>query len=130
MCAIVFDRYSKPDVMSLRDVTVPEAHEMVVPCSPALTCKTRLGQTARQSLAVSVLDLIATQAGEPATSAIARAVELARHVEQLGYKRRTSLRSGAGLLGHTGAFNSASLRSRRASIGNGGERGIRTPDTR
>jgi len=40
-----------------------------------------------QSLAVSVLDLIAMQAGEPAGSAIARSVELARHVEQLGYKR-------------------------------------------
>jgi luciferase family oxidoreductase group 1 len=44
-------------------------------------------QTTRQSLAVSVLDLVATRAGEPAASAIARSVELARHVEQLGYKR-------------------------------------------
>jgi luciferase family oxidoreductase group 1 len=34
-----------------------------------------------------VLDLVATRAGEPAASAIARSVELARHVEQLGYKR-------------------------------------------
>jgi alkanesulfonate monooxygenase SsuD/methylene tetrahydromethanopterin reductase-like flavin-dependent oxidoreductase (luciferase family) len=34
-----------------------------------------------------VLDLVATRAGEPAGSAIAQTVELARHVEQLGYKR-------------------------------------------
>jgi hypothetical protein len=39
-----------------------------------------------QSLAVSVLDLIAMRAGESAGSAIARSVELARHVEQWGYK--------------------------------------------
>src|SRR5277367_511655 len=38
-------------------------------------------------LAISVLDLVAMRAGEPAGSAIARSVELARHVEQLGYKR-------------------------------------------
>jgi len=44
-------------------------------------------EATRQSLAVSVLDLIAMRAGEPAGSAIARSVELARHVEQLGYKR-------------------------------------------
>jgi luciferase family oxidoreductase group 1 len=44
-------------------------------------------QSTRQSLVVSVLDLIATRAGETAGSAIARSVELARHVEQLGYKR-------------------------------------------
>ena len=44
-------------------------------------------QVSRQSLPISVLDLIPTQAGEPARSAIARSVELARHVEQLGYKR-------------------------------------------
>jgi luciferase family oxidoreductase group 1 len=43
-------------------------------------------QPTRQSLAVSVLDLIAMRAGEPAGSAIARSVELARHVEQWGYK--------------------------------------------
>ena len=41
----------------------------------------------RQSLPISVLDLIPTRVGEPAGSAIARSVELARHVEQLGYKR-------------------------------------------
>jgi hypothetical protein len=60
--------------------------EMVVPHSLDLTGKTRLQATA-QSLAVSVLDLVATRAGEPAGSAIARSVELARHVEHLGYKR-------------------------------------------
>jgi hypothetical protein len=44
-------------------------------------------QATRQSLPISVLDLAATRAGESAGSAIARSVELARHVEQLGYKR-------------------------------------------
>jgi luciferase family oxidoreductase group 1 len=44
-------------------------------------------EATRQSLTVSVLDLIAMRAGEPAGSAIARSVELARHIEQLGYKR-------------------------------------------
>src|SRR5258708_19717516 len=44
-------------------------------------------QAGRQSLPISVLDLIASRAGESASSAIARSVELARHVEQLGYKR-------------------------------------------
>jgi luciferase family oxidoreductase group 1 len=38
-------------------------------------------------LAVSVLDLVGMRAGELASSAIARSVNLARHVEQLGYKR-------------------------------------------
>jgi luciferase family oxidoreductase group 1 len=38
-------------------------------------------------LAVSVLDLVGMRAGESAGSAIARSVDLARHVEQLGYKR-------------------------------------------
>lgn len=38
-------------------------------------------------LAISVLDLVGMQAGESAGSAIARSVDLARHVEQLGYKR-------------------------------------------
>ncbi len=36
---------------------------------------------------VSVLDLVGMRAGESAGSAIARSVELAKHVEQLGYKR-------------------------------------------
>jgi luciferase family oxidoreductase group 1 len=39
------------------------------------------------ALAVSVLDLVGMRAGEPAGSAIARSVDLAQHVEQLGYKR-------------------------------------------
>jgi len=39
------------------------------------------------ALAVSVLDLVGMRAGEPAGSAIARSVDLARHVERLGYKR-------------------------------------------
>ena len=38
-------------------------------------------------LAVSVLDLVGMRAGEPAGSAIARSVDLAQHVESLGYKR-------------------------------------------
>jgi luciferase family oxidoreductase group 1 len=60
---------------------------MVVPHSLGLTGKTTTVQATAQSLAVSVLDLVATRAGEPAGSAIARSVELARHVERLGYKR-------------------------------------------
>jgi luciferase family oxidoreductase group 1 len=38
-------------------------------------------------LVVSVLDLVGMRAGEPAGSAIARSVDLAQHVEKLGYKR-------------------------------------------
>ena len=38
-------------------------------------------------LVVSVLDLVGMRAGESAGSAIARSVNLAQHVEQLGYKR-------------------------------------------
>lgn len=38
-------------------------------------------------LDVSVLDLVGMRSDEPAGSAIARSVGLARHVEQLGYKR-------------------------------------------
>jgi luciferase family oxidoreductase group 1 len=38
-------------------------------------------------LAVSVLDLVGMRAGESAGSAIARSVDLAQQVEQLGYKR-------------------------------------------
>src|SRR5229473_4029861 len=38
-------------------------------------------------LAVSVLDLVGMRAGEPAGTAIARSVNLAQRVEQLGYKR-------------------------------------------
>src|ERR1039458_9602804 len=41
----------------------------------------------RNELAVSVLDLVGIRAGESAGSAIARSVDLAQHVEQLGYKR-------------------------------------------
>lgn len=44
-------------------------------------------QATRQSLPVSVLDLVATRAGEPAGSAIAQTMELVRHVEELGYRR-------------------------------------------
>jgi luciferase family oxidoreductase group 1 len=40
-----------------------------------------------KGLAVSVLDLVGMRAGESAGSAIARSVDLARHVEQWGYKR-------------------------------------------
>src|SRR5580704_13929046 len=38
-------------------------------------------------IAASVLDLVGMRAGEPAGSAIARSVNLAQHVEELGYKR-------------------------------------------
>jgi luciferase family oxidoreductase group 1 len=38
-------------------------------------------------LAISVLDLVGMHTGESAGSAIARSVDLARHVEQLGYRR-------------------------------------------
>jgi luciferase family oxidoreductase group 1 len=38
-------------------------------------------------LAVSVLDLVGMRTGESAGSAIARSVDLAQHVEQLGYRR-------------------------------------------
>jgi len=38
-------------------------------------------------LAVSVLDLVSMNPGEPAGGAIARSVDLARHVERLGYQR-------------------------------------------
>src|SRR5438128_2156941 len=40
-----------------------------------------------KSLAVSVLDLVAMRAGESAGSAIARSLDLARRVENLGYRR-------------------------------------------
>src|SRR6201986_780696 len=40
-----------------------------------------------RELAVSVLDLVGMRPGEGAGSAIARSVELAKHVEQLGYRR-------------------------------------------
>jgi luciferase family oxidoreductase group 1 len=61
--------------------------EMVAPHSLGLTCKTTAVQATAQSLVVSVLDLIATRAGEPTGSAIAKSVELARYAEQLGYRR-------------------------------------------
>src|SRR3977135_723423 len=38
-------------------------------------------------LAVSVLDLVGMPAGEPASPAIARSVDLAQHAERLGYTR-------------------------------------------
>jgi luciferase family oxidoreductase group 1 len=38
-------------------------------------------------IALSVLDLVSMRPGEPAGSAIARSVDLARHVEQWGYRR-------------------------------------------
>jgi luciferase family oxidoreductase group 1 len=38
-------------------------------------------------LVVSVLDLVGMHTGEPAGSAIARSVDLAQHVERLGYRR-------------------------------------------
>src|SRR3981189_3958068 len=38
-------------------------------------------------LAVSVLDLVGMHTGEPASTAIARSVDLAQHVERRGYLR-------------------------------------------
>lgn len=38
-------------------------------------------------IVVSVLDLVSMRPGEPASSAIGRSVDLARHVEEWGYKR-------------------------------------------
>ncbi len=61
--------------------------ETVAPHSLGLTRKTTTVQAASQSLPISVLDLVPTRPGEPAGRAIARSMELARHVEQLGYKR-------------------------------------------
>ena len=63
------------------------AAEAIVPRSIPVTGKPTAVQTNRQSLAVSVLDLVPTRASEPVGDAIARSVELARRVEQLGYKR-------------------------------------------
>ena len=40
-----------------------------------------------RGLAVSVLDLVSMRPGESAGSAIGRSVDLARHVEELGYAR-------------------------------------------
>ena len=59
----------------------------VAPHSLGLTRKTTTVQATTQSLPISVLDLVPTRPGQPARWAIARTVELARHVEQLGYKR-------------------------------------------
>jgi alkanesulfonate monooxygenase SsuD/methylene tetrahydromethanopterin reductase-like flavin-dependent oxidoreductase (luciferase family) len=71
------------------DTRVPgdASAETVAPHSLGLTCKRTAVKATAQSLAVSVLDLVATRAGEAPGSAIARSVELARQVEQLGYKR-------------------------------------------
>ena len=44
-------------------------------------------QATKHELAVSVLDLVAMRVGECASSAIARSVDLAQHVERLGYRR-------------------------------------------
>ena len=61
--------------------------ETVAPHSLGLTRKTTTVQATAQSLPISVLDLVPTRPGEPARRAIAGSVELAGHVEQLGYKR-------------------------------------------
>ena len=49
--------------------------------------ETPVDQQAANAPAISVLDLVAMRSGEPAGSAIARTVELARQVEQWGYHR-------------------------------------------
>jgi len=59
----------------------------VGPSSLRLASKRTTVKATSQSLPISVLDLIPSRAGEPASRAIAQSVELARHVEQLGYKR-------------------------------------------
>jgi luciferase family oxidoreductase group 1 len=46
-----------------------------------------MSASVNEGLAVSVLDLVGMRAGEAAGSAIARSVDLARHVEQWGYRR-------------------------------------------
>jgi luciferase family oxidoreductase group 1 len=46
-----------------------------------------MSQTTLVDLALSVLDLVGMRTGESPGSAIARSVNLAQHVEQLGYKR-------------------------------------------
>ena len=66
---------------------VDRGAETVAPHSLGLTRKTTTAQATAQSLPISVLDLVPTRPGEAAGRAIARSVELARHVEQLGYKR-------------------------------------------
>ncbi len=66
---------------------VDRGAETVAPHSLGLTRKTTTVQATAQSLPISVLDLVPTRPGEAAGRAIARSVELARHVEQLGYKR-------------------------------------------
>ena len=68
-------------------VTADADAEMVVPHRLGLTRKTTTVQASARSLPISVLDLVPTRAGEPAGRAIVRSVELARHVEHLGYKR-------------------------------------------
>src|ERR1700693_2395604 len=49
--------------------------------------RTTMPQSTAEKLPISVLDLVGMRADEPAGSAIARSVNLAQHVEQLGYKR-------------------------------------------
>src|SRR5437667_9466372 len=61
--------------------------ETVAPHSLGLTRKQTRVQATAQSLPISVLDLVPTRQGEAEGRAIARSVELARHVEQCGYKR-------------------------------------------
>jgi len=80
-------RITGKGAMEATRVTAQADAELVVPHSLGLSCKTTTLQASAQSLAVSVLDLAAARAGEPAGSAIARAVEWARDVEQLGYER-------------------------------------------
>jgi hypothetical protein len=92
-------------------VTADADAQMVVPHSLDLTCKTTTLHATAQSLAVSVLDLVATRAGEPAGNAIARSVELA----QLG--GRTSLHSGTGLLSLTGTNRTYRSRDENDSSG-------------
>jgi hypothetical protein len=73
--------------LEARGVTADPGAETVVPHSLDFTYKTTSSQATTQSLAVSVLDLVATRAGQSPGSAIAQTVELARRAEQLGYRR-------------------------------------------
>ena len=65
----------------------PPDTEVVEPRSRDVPRGSTTMQATKQSLPVSVLDLVPTRAGEPVGSAIARSLELAQMVEKSGYLR-------------------------------------------
>jgi hypothetical protein len=73
--------------LEITSAAVDGGAETVAPHSLGLTRKTTTVQATAQSLPISVLDLVPTRPGEPGGGAIARSVDLARHVERLGYRR-------------------------------------------